>query len=64
MARVQAVKTLEQMSDVAEQKHGSGGQAATPGVTIIIMQPTAEPKILNPAIITVEPTPMMLTTGR
>jgi hypothetical protein len=57
MARVQAVKTLEQMTDVAEQRHVPG-QSATPGVTIIIMQPTAEPKIINPAIITVEPTPM------
>jgi hypothetical protein len=61
MSRVAAIKTLKAITEQAEQHQRPNDQQ--PGVQIVIVQPAAEPKILNPAIITIEPTPMMIETG-
>jgi hypothetical protein len=63
MARVASIKVLEQLADVAEQHHRPG-QTQMPGVSIIIMQRAPEPKLADLQIISVEPSPMTLTTRR
>ena len=52
MAKVSAIKTLEQLADVAEQHYGPG-HGATPGVSIIIVQREPAPREINPTIISV-----------
>jgi hypothetical protein len=63
MARVQAVKTLEQLADVAEQNHRPG-QTTTPGIQIVIVQRVPAPKLADLPVISIEPSPMTLRTGR
>jgi hypothetical protein len=56
MAKVGAIKVLEQIADVAEQ-HNRPGSTHSPGVVIVIQQPAARPIDIGPEIITIDPTP-------
>jgi hypothetical protein len=61
MARVASIKVIEQIADVAEQ-HQRPGDARSPGVCIVIVQPPApRPGDISPPMITIDPTPAILT---
>jgi hypothetical protein len=60
MAKVGAIKVLEQIADVAEQ-HQRPGETQSPGVCVVIIQPAPPPAGISPGMITVEPGPAILT---
>jgi hypothetical protein len=59
MAKVGAIKVLEQIADVAEQ-HNRPGSTQSPGVVIVIQQPAQRPLEISPEIITIDPMPTAL----
>lgn len=62
MARVGAIKTLEAITDQAEQRSGPPGSTQTPGVQIVIMVREPVGKPADAPMISVDPTPAMLPT--
>jgi hypothetical protein len=59
-ARVASIKVLEQIADTDAQ-HNRPGDNPRPGVVIVIQQPSTPAAGNSPGMITIEPTPAILT---
>lgn len=59
MAKVASIKVLEQIADVADQHHRPG-ETQSPGVCVVIVQPTPPPASISPATITIDAQPAIL----
>jgi hypothetical protein len=60
MAKVGAIKVLEQIADVAQQNSGLGSPQS-PGVCIIIQAAAPRAGDISPQMITIEPAPVIIT---
>jgi hypothetical protein len=60
MAKVGAIKVLEQIADVAQQNSGLGSPQS-PGVCIIIQAVAPRLADISPQMITIEPAPVIIT---
>lgn len=62
LARVGAIKTLEGLADASEQQHGAG-HSRSPGVSIVIIQPSAPPKIVDMPMITIDQPQILISSA-